>query len=654
MSFHRIFLIGAYVLCTTTAFANNDIDMNLYEDAWPSNYFKLVDTDIFDQSRYMFDWPVKTSTLGCLWSRGALSPSLSRMVSGADDDTMSPMWLRSDSEFDGDYQMMLCGTPKFKFSEIEPELWGAISENRDAAVPSCAVDGIVSVNRPQIHLGDTVGYKYWKCSCDSKGCSWKETQPEMKCDRYKMFLLDNETRKYLLQVDSNTVVMCGAHHDNTDKIGSNTNTTPRSITFGEGACAPGVEYATLYPNSHLNDRKGNKIWRCVCRGNNCEWTLDREIETCSSNTIPDTGLGHTINTPQYSSNAYAKGLLGDKAHTKDILVNRDQVIQHYNILSKDGDKEIDIKHFGHVGYPYLADLNPDSSSAKFPANMCVSSICVGDNVVPNRDYSACIKRRVDCIVGGTKYRISTTTGHHCDIEQTEVPMRIKGVDPVYQYLLSPAETFKTHPSFEAKDQELCNYTCTEMGWVIRVNAKSCADGYVPSYNKRACLSSTDIAKGVCEKTGGVIVGDNCKCQGRPRRKVYQHNEYEYCDDPKTPIVEPEKIQVSVENALMDNGISNAMSDANESKTDIPTLVANLSKIESEFGLSKWRTAEGKFNYARLASDATAGIVLGTTGALVTAHVVKKKQVEDGFESLECTVGGQHVGDWGDVFRIDGK
>ena len=100
--------------------------------------------------------------------------------------------------------------------------------------------------------------------------------------------------------------------------------------------------------------------------------------------------------------------------------------------------------------------------------------------------------------------------------------------------------------------------------------------------------------------------------------------------------------------------SGSVNNANDTQESISTLVANLSKIESEFGLSKWRTAEGKFNYARLASDATAGIVLGTTGALVTAHVVKKKQVEDGFESLECTVGGQHVGDWGDVFRIDGK
>ena len=87
---------------------------------------------------------------------------------------------------------------------------------------------------------------------------------------------------------------------------------------------------------------------------------------------------------------------------------------------------------------------------------------------------------------------------------------------------------------------------------------------------------------------------------------------------------------------------------------ISDLAKTLDEIEDAYGLSKWRTVDGKFNYARLASDATAAVVLGTTGALVTSSVVKKKQVEAGFESLECTVGGQHVGDWGDVFRIDGK
>ena len=87
---------------------------------------------------------------------------------------------------------------------------------------------------------------------------------------------------------------------------------------------------------------------------------------------------------------------------------------------------------------------------------------------------------------------------------------------------------------------------------------------------------------------------------------------------------------------------------------ISDLAGRLALVEGQFGLSKWRTADGEFNKARLASDLTAGVVLGTTGALVTASVVKKKQVKDGFESLGCTVGGQHVGDWGDTFHISGK
>ena len=104
-----------------------------------------------------------------------------------------------------------------------------------------------------------------------------------------------------------------------------------------------------------------------------------------------------------------------------------------------------------------------------------------------------------------------------------------------------------------------------------------------------------------------------------------------------------------------NASSVAAADSTAANTDnISTLAGRLALVEDQFGLSKWRTADGKFNTARLASDLTAGVVLGTTGALVTSSVVKKKQVKDGFESLECTVGGQHVGDWGDVFRIDGK
>ena len=67
--------------------------------------------------------------------------------------------------------------------------------------------------------------------------------------------------------------------------------------------------------------------------------------------------------------------------------------------------------------------------------------------------------------------------------------------------------------------------------------------------------------------------------------------------------------------------------------------------------SVWKDAEGKFNKARLASDLTAGVVLGSVGGVVSGVVIKKKQVQKGFEALHCAVGGQTIADWGDEFNV---
>ena len=90
---------------------------------------------------------------------------------------------------------------------------------------------------------------------------------------------------------------------------------------------------------------------------------------------------------------------------------------------------------------------------------------------------------------------------------------------------------------------------------------------------------------------------------------------------------------------------------NESKTKISSAVAELDKISSGFEKSNWKTEEGKFNTARLISDSVAGVVLGTAGGLITSSVVKKNQVENGFEDIQCTVGGQVVAGWGDQFQV---
>lgn len=89
----------------------------------------------------------------------------------------------------------------------------------------------------------------------------------------------------------------------------------------------------------------------------------------------------------------------------------------------------------------------------------------------------------------------------------------------------------------------------------------------------------------------------------------------------------------------------------------PYEVKQAQKTLDDFAMSAkdeasvWKTAEGKFNTTRLASDITAGVVLGTVGGVVTGNIIKKNQVKKGFEALHCTVGGQKVADWGDEFSV---
>ena len=88
-------------------------------------------------------------------------------------------------------------------------------------------------------------------------------------------------------------------------------------------------------------------------------------------------------------------------------------------------------------------------------------------------------------------------------------------------------------------------------------------------------------------------------------------------------------------------------------TGIRGIYGELTNIHKKFSgnISVWKNADGKFNTARLASDSIAGVVLGTAGGLITSNVVKKNQIENGFEDIKCTIGGQNVAAWGNQFRV---
>ena len=104
-------------------------------------------------------------------------------------------------------------------------------------------------------------------------------------------------------------------------------------------------------------------------------------------------------------------------------------------------------------------------------------------------------------------------------------------------------------------------------------------------------------------------------------------------------------------ASTDNSAKGSGDTVSTDDNDIETLGKLLDAETEKFERSKWRDAEGKFNTARLASDSIAAVVLGTAGGLISSKVIKKKQVENGFEDIKCTIGSQEVADWGDEFQV---
>ena len=87
------------------------------------------------------------------------------------------------------------------------------------------------------------------------------------------------------------------------------------------------------------------------------------------------------------------------------------------------------------------------------------------------------------------------------------------------------------------------------------------------------------------------------------------------------------------------------------ESDLDSKFNGLTATIGGFEKNVWRDENGEFNTARLASDSIAGVVLGTVGGIVTANLVKKAQVKQGFEDIGCYIGGQSVAGYGDEFNV---
>ena len=143
-----------------------------------------------------------------------------------------------------------------------------------------------------------------------------------------------------------------------------------------------------------------------------------------------------------------------------------------------------------------------------------------------------------------------------------------------------------------------------------------------------------------------------KVASKPATKKTSGNKQKYINNGKEEELKKKEEELKKKEEAL-NKKEKAAEDLKKKKAVIEESESKLreffKKVDSD--RSVWKNADGSFNAVRLASDLTAGVVLGTVGGVVSGVLIKKSQVEKGFDALNCTVNGQKIADWGDEFSV---
>ncbi len=221
-----------------------------------------------------------------------------------------------------------------------------------------------------------------------------------------------------------------------------------------------------------------------------------------------------------------------------------------------------------------------------------------------------------CVCKSEKHLISTGTNTCACQTDYEYNTNTRACDPTNKELLRIACNNAIDTKWDAINKQCF---CTA------------GDNYVFNSSLEKCEMT--IAYATCIALGTMATWDNTSKQCK-------------CRDPKQELTPDGTACVETAAARAERLTADATQRVNDA-------YKNIKAIHDTFrnDVSVWKDADGKFNTARLASDSIAGVVLGTTGGLITSKLVKKNQIEDGFEKLQCTIGGQSVATWGDQFNV---
>ena len=184
------------------------------------------------------------------------------------------------------------------------------------------------------------------------------------------------------------------------------------------------------------------------------------------------------------------------------------------------------------------------------------------------------------------------------------------------------------------------------------NGKQCDYGNEHTWNGTQYVAVSKPASEACDENMISIV-TQYQVQYADNTEITSivTNIIDMCNGDNINIETVNNLYATLQTLVADASVDTDTVDINVLSAQITTASATLQSITDGLRVNKWRNEEGKFNTSRLLSDSIAGVVLGTAGGLITSSVVKKSQVSDGFEDMQCTVGGQVVAGWGDQFRV---
>ena len=280
-------------------------------------------------------------------------------------------------------------------------------------------------------------------------------------------------------------------------------------------------------------------------------------------------------------------------------------------------------------------------SKRYKENHCVAA-AHGDICVATKDEA-------DCIRNGNW----DDKNRQCKPQKTEV-----------------IEQPDDNNSIDKPDDKKTKVSCRESR--ASLEGKACCDlpSSVAKWDGRSCVCldknqefKIQNDRGVCVAKNQLVAKDECDCSNVAR---IVSNAWAKCGMENSAIANATtEINIQCNNGTNCNaGVLNqninivniaiANCESEQSQTALKRVQSAVDALENDIrGLDRsvWKNAEGNFNTARLASDSVAGVVLGTAGGIITANVVKKNQLENGFDDIVCTINGQTVGGYGDEIIV---